>query len=380
MARASAAPVLTLTCGFDEADFDERKHAAAMAAQFGADHQSALITADASGLIDTLAWHFDEPFADASAIPMYGIARQARRRATVMLSGDGGDELLAGYRRYRFDRYEDQVRRIVPGSLRRPLFGLSAAHYPDYPWMPRPFRARATLRNLSVDAATAHGQSIATIPTHEARNLLHPDLRAACRECDPQDAVRAHYDGCDAPDHLSKCQYVDIRLQLADGILTKVDRASMAHGLEVRSPLLDYELADFCWRIPPAARIRGTQGKWPLRLAVARHVSREAARRVKAGFDVPMDQWFRGPLRERFCAEVSSAGARSAAWISRSAVERLWSDHLAGRANHGATLWKLAMLESWAKAFSKSPVQELRRQRVMQCSVSSPTESARSTS
>lgn len=350
--RLSDRPSVTVTCGFDEGRFDERSYAREVAAALGTIHHDGAIRPDADEILDALPWHFDEPFADSSAAPMYYLSRLGRRHFTVALSGDGGDEILAGYRRYRFDRREESVRRLAPAVLRRGLFGSLAAIYPSRPWMPRFLRAGATFRNLAVDAASAHALSIATMAPDEVVGLLHPDLTNAARDYDPLDHARTHYRRCNAPDHLSKCQYVDIRLGLADGILTKVDRSSMAHGLEVRSPMLDHRLIEFAWTIPPGRRIRRGTGKTLLRRALRRRLGDRFVDRPKAGFDVPMDAWFRGPLRERFQDEVLGPNAASAEWLWQPAVRQLLQNHLAHRRDAGAVLWKLTMLERWARLFA----------------------------
>jgi len=353
ISQVAANEINTLTCGFEEQAFDERAYARDVASRLGTAHHEALARPDAAAMIDTLCWHFDEPFADASAVPTYYLSQCARQFVKVVLSGDGGDEALGGYRRYRFDLYEQAARRWLPTWLRRRLLAPLAAVYPSRPWMPRPLRAAATLRNLATDAAAAHGLSIATLHPDAARALFRHEMAAQARDHDPIDHARRLYNRCDAPDHLTRCQYVDIRLGLADGILTKVDRASMAHALEVRSPMLDHRFVEFALSIPAAMRIRGTAGKHPLRMAMAKHLSRRAAGRRKAGFEAPLDDWFLGPLRERFCDELLHPGAALNDYLQPEAIRRIWDDHLARRRLNGPTLWKLAMLEAWLQRFHR---------------------------
>lgn len=351
MSEVARNDIVTVTCGFDERGFDERSHAREVAELLGTTHHETLVSPDAADIVDTLCRHFDEPFADASAIPMYYLSQQARRFVTVALSGDGGDETMAGYRRYRFDRYEDAVRGMMPAAFRRFVLGPIASVYPSRPWMPRALRGKATLRNLSVDGATAHGLSISTMSPEVARRFLNPDVARAIGDYDPLDHARALYGRCDAPDHLSKCQYVDIKLGLADGILAKVDRASMAHGLEVRSPMLDHRFIEFVWSIPPRERIRRTEGKVPLRDAVRGRLGGGIAGRPKAGFEVPLDRWFRGPLKERFHDSLVDSGSPLRDWFSSGAIRGAWERHLAGKENGGPTLWKLAVFEAWSRAY-----------------------------
>lgn len=367
MAGFSRDPVATFTCGFSDEGFDERGPALATASLLGTQHNVCPPWSDEPIMprgpdsVDALAGHFDEPFADASAVPTYHLARFARRFVKVALSGDGGDEVLAGYRRYRFDRAEHTVRRLLPRLLRRPLFGALAAAYPQPKWLPRMFRARATLRNLAEDGATAHGLSVATLHPADARSLLTADLARETGGYDPLEIAREWYNRCDAPDHLSRCQYVDIHLGLADGMLVKVDRASMACGLEVRSPMLDYRFVETAWRIPPRMRIERGRGKAPLRRAVGRHVGAALARREKRGFEVPLDAWLRGPLRSRVEDGPLARGASVHELISAEAIRSLWSLHVGGAVPSGQretpalgpvapTLWKILMLDAWLRA------------------------------
>lgn len=347
MADLSTTPINTFTCGFAHQGFDERAPSRQTAELVGSNHREAQACPDFGGELDRLAWHFDEPFADASAIAMYSLAREASKHGRVMLSGDGGDEALAGYRRYRFDLYESRVRRLIPSAARRLVFGPLGRVYPAATWAPRPLRVGATLRNLAVDNATGHGRSIATMSGHHLTALVSDDLMADRKGYDPLQIVRTLYEACDAPDHLSRCQYVDIRLGLADGMLTKVDRAAMAHGLEVRSPMLDYEFVETAWSIPPGQRISGGYGKHPLRMALDRRLGPDVAWRKKAGFEVPLDRWCRGLLRERIEDDLLQPSAAINAYVNPERVRRIWSQHQTGSHRHGPTLWKLLMLETW---------------------------------
>ncbi|MBX3394430.1 MAG: asparagine synthase (glutamine-hydrolyzing) [Phycisphaerae bacterium] len=352
MGQLSRDRIVTVTSGFEEAGFDERRAARDSAEQIGTRHFDHLVQADAAGMIDRLAWHFDEPFADPSAIPMFLLSQAARRHVTVALSGDGGDEVLAGYRRYRYDLYEEAIRRRIPGALRRAIFGTLSAVYPRSSRLPRFLRAGATLRNLATDGISAHGESIAGLSPQAARALLNRDAAASIRDHDPFDRLRLLARRCDADSHLAKCQYIDIKLGLADGILTKVDRASMAHGLEVRSPMLDYRFVEFAWRIPPAMRIRGRVGKALLRRAVTRELGSSIACRPKAGFDVPLDAWIRGPLRDRVESKLLDSNSAVHQWIAPGAIRSVWKRHMAGAANLGPLMWKLLMLDAWTRIHS----------------------------
>jgi len=365
MAQMSDRRLTTFTCGFDTEGFDERQHAAGIASIVGSEHHESPVRVSAAQLFDEQSWHLDEPLADPSLVPMFYLARNARRHMTVALSGDGGDEVLAGYRRYRFDVNEHRVRRVLPTPLRRAIFLPAAALYPSGSRLPRPLRAGRTLRNIADDPATAHARSICTTEPSRAMGLLGADVRAELGDYDPLDTARSAYHRCDAPDHLSKCQYVDMRFALADGILAKVDRASMAHGLEVRSPMLDYRFVEFCWRIAPGRRMRGGRGKAPLRDAVRAHLcdglSADDARRAtagactrrgKRGFDVPLDAWFRNGLRGRL--EDAIGGDELGDYMNLPAVRSLSAAHASNSVQAGPTLWKVLMLSSWLQRVHKS--------------------------
>jgi asparagine synthase (glutamine-hydrolysing) len=239
------------------------------------------------------------------------------------------------------------VRRTLPAPVRRALFGGLSRLYPQSPRLPRPLRANATLRNLACDSAEGHGRTIATMQPEDTAALMRPEVAAAGH--DPFAAVRTLYRRCNAPDHVMRCQYVDLFFGLADGMLTKVDRASMAHGLEVRSPMLDYRFIEHVWRVPRAMLIQGTQGKYILRKVIEQKIGEEAAWRDKRGFDAPVDAWFRGPLRERFRETVLSPRAATADWLRVDAIRALCEAHQSGRVRHGPNLWKLLMLETWLR-------------------------------
>lgn len=340
-------PPATFTVGFDEAEFDERSAALETARRAGAEHRSAIVRPQPAALLDELRDVFDEPFADPSAIPMLFLARFARRYVKVALSGDGGDEALAGYRRYRFDLWENRVRRCLPHRFRATWLPRLARRTPTSPDLPRWLRGAATLENLAVDPADAHARSIARMRPDAWSNLLAPDLADSLARYDPWQRPRELYERCDAPDPLAKSQYVDLRFELPDGILTKVDRASMACGLEVRSPMLDYRFIEFCSRIPPTMRLRRGAGKYLLRRFVERRLGPSVGTRPKRGFDVALDRALRMEIRPHVDALRNDASANVWSYVDRAAFDRLWQDHVAATRNHGPIIWSVVMLQNW---------------------------------
>jgi asparagine synthase (glutamine-hydrolysing) len=354
MCRHASGPVLTHTVGFDEAEHDERDKARLVAARLGTDHRELLVRPDTIETARRLVGHFDEPFADPCAVPAFHLARTARERVTVALAGDGPDEMLAGYRRYRFDLTEAATRRLAPAWLRRSAFGLAGRLYPKADWLPRHWRAKRTLQNLATDDATAHLRSVSLSAGELPDLLLSRDVGPDLNEHDPFSRRRELFARCPSPELLNRLLYLDMKTLLADEILTKVDRTSMAVGLEVRVPLLDYRLVELSARLPINLKLANGCGKRVLRQSVERWLGPEPAGIPKHGFDVPTDTWFRGPLRSVLYDELLSGAARIREWLEPRAVQRLVNNHLAGASNHGQTLWMLFMLEQWARSYLQS--------------------------
>ncbi len=343
MAEVSRTPVQTCTIGFDEAGHDERGPAAAVATRFATDHAVRTVRSDDFGLIDTLVAAFDEPFADASALATYRVCALARERVTVALSGDGADEALAGYRRYKFHAAEERVRGLLPPGFREPVFGALGDVYPKADWAPRPFRAKTTLLALAQDGNEAYAGAVGVTTPGVRQALYTPAMARQLNGYRGEDRYVAAMRQAPGRHALDRAQYADFRHWLPGDILTKVDRTSMAVGLEAREPLLDHRLIEFCATLPPRLRLRRGEGKWLMKKALEPWLPRDILYRPKMGFVTPVSAWFRGQL-----AEEAAALARSpvlASWFDLHAIERIVADHRAGRAEHGRTLWQLVMLE-----------------------------------
>ncbi len=351
MAEASRQPVRTCTIGFEQADHDERGPAELIARRFATDHATRTVASDDFGLIDTLVAAFDEPFADASALATYRVCALARETVTVALSGDGADEALAGYRRYRYHAAEEKVRGLVPAGLRGAVFGTLGRVYPKADWAPRPFRAKTTLLALAQGGDAAYAGAVGVTPAATRMALYGDAMRRGIGAYRGEQRYVATMRDAPARDGLDRAQYADFRHWLPADILTKVDRTSMAVGLEAREPLLDHRLVEFCATLPHAMRLRTGQGKWLMKHALEPWLPREILYRPKMGFVTPVSHWFRHAL-----ADDAAALARSpvlATWFDPHAIERLAADHRAGRAEHGRTLWQLVMLErSAARLFA----------------------------
>ncbi len=345
MAEASRAAVKTCTIGFDEAGHDERAFADQVATRFATDHRTQVVRSDDFALIDTLVAAFDEPFADASALATYQVCKLARETVTVALSGDGADEAMAGYRRYRFQAAEERVRGLLPANLRTSVFGTLGRFYPKADWAPRPLRAKTTLLALAEDGAEAYASAVGvTTPTIRAA-LFSGSAKRALSGHRAEDRYVAAMRDAPARDALDRAQYADLKIWLPGDILTKTDRTSMAVSLEAREPLLDHRLIEFAATLPASLRLRRGEGKWLMKKAMERYLPRDILYRPKMGFVTPVSAWFRGALAGEAAGLARSRTLTETGWFETAAIAKLAEDHRAGRAEHGRTLWQLAMLD-----------------------------------
>ncbi|MCR9180116.1 MAG: amidotransferase 1, exosortase A system-associated [Erythrobacteraceae bacterium] len=345
MSEASSNPVQTCSIGFDVAAYDETSYARQVAAKFGADHQERIVATDDFSAIDQLAAMFDEPFADASALPTWRVCQLARERVTVALSGDGADEAFAGYRRQVFHHHEERARGVLPAGLRGPLFGTLGRAWPKADWAPRPFRAKATLLALaeSGEEGYARGLSV-TLP--EARRALYSDaFTASLAGFRGEDELIALMRNAPGRSGLDRAQYADLAFWMPGDILTKVDRTSMAVSLEAREPLLDHRLVEFAARLPEGMRVKGGTGKYLLKKSLERYLPRDILYRPKQGFVTPIAEWLRGPLAGAARGIAVSPVIAQSGFFDPKAVATMAEAHITGRADHSRSLWQLLMLE-----------------------------------
>ncbi len=357
MAGLSDQPVNTCSIGFDVAGYDETAYADEIARRYRTNHRSRIVGADDFSLVDTLADAYDEPFADASALPMYRVCQLARETVTVALSGDGADEALAGYRRYRMHMGEERVRGMLPPGVRRGLFGPLGRAYPKLDWAPRFLRAKTTLESLGRSSGEAYFNSISVTPDRVRSQLFAP---AFWKQLGGYRADALYIDTMrDAPasDELGRAQYGDMKHWLPGDILTKSDRASMAVGLEAREPLLDHQLVEWEAGLPLDMRIRGGQGKWLLKKAMEPYVPHNLLYRPKMGFVVPISDWFRGALGSQIERIATESPVLDTGWFERSFLKQAVADHRSGRADHGRLLWQLLMLDKSLARVGGIPLQ-----------------------
>jgi asparagine synthase (glutamine-hydrolysing) len=306
-------------------------------------------------LIDTLAWLYDEPYADSSAIPTYRVCQLARKHVTVALSGDGGDETFGGYRRYRLHLMEERLRSAVPHRVRQSLFGLLGRVYPKADWAPRMFRAKTTFEGMARTSVEAYFHSVSILRGPMREQLFSDRFRSEIAGYSAQDVFRHHAGRAGTDDPLALIQYLDLKTYLVGDINTKVDRASMAHSLEVREPLMDHELVEWMATLPSSLKMRGGEGKFLLKEAMKARLPQDILYRPKMGFAVPLARWFRGPLRERVRQAVLGPRLAATGWFNQGYLRHLVDAHQSGASDYSSPLWTLLMFEAFLRNVLDAP-------------------------
>ena len=349
MQQLSDQPVRTFSIGFPVPEYDETRYARLAAERFGTRHEEFRVEPDAVDVLDKLVWHYDEPFADSSAVPTWYVSELTRGHVTVALSGDGGDELFAGYPRYRAVRLAARFDRL-PGLLRRMLAG---RYWQRLPASPRQKSVRRRLKRfLEVLGETPQRRYLDWIAIfNEARRgeLYRDEFVASLPDADPLEFLTRAQAESARRDPVTSTSLTDLLTYLPCDLMTKVDVASMAHGLECRQPFLDHRLVELAARMPLVEKFRRGRGKRILLEAFGDLLPREIRRRGKMGFGVPLDRWFRGPLAG-FAREVlSDRRTLDRGYFRPEATNRLLDDHLSGRFDHSYRLWALLVLELWQR-------------------------------
>ena len=345
MAEASREAVQTCSIGFDRADHDETRYADRITERFATRHAKRIVSADDFDLVDTLVHAFDEPFADASALPTYRVCQLAREKVTVALSGDGADEAFAGYRRHRFFAAEERARGLVPHKVRKPVFGTLGRLYPKADWAPRSLRAKTSLEALALPPEEAYALAVGVTPPAIRQRLLTPEAQRQLGGYRAEERYHRLMRNAPAEDALGAAQYADLKIWLPGDILTKIDRTSMAVSLEAREPLLDYKLVEFAATLPLDLRLRGGVGKWLMKRALRRYLPEDILYRSKQGFVTPISDWFRGPLAAAATAIAGGSALARTGWFDTRALGEIVAEHKSGRTDHGRLLWQLLMLD-----------------------------------
>jgi asparagine synthase (glutamine-hydrolysing) len=341
-------PVTTCSIGFTEDGYDESADARKYAETLNANHFEHVVQPKALELLPKLAWHYDEPFADSSAVPTYYVSQVARQHVTVALSGDGGDENFAGYRRYNHEQWQNRLRSSLPAGFRRAVFGPLGRWYPKMDWAPRVFRGKCTFQGLARDPLEGYFYGGTFSGPEMKRQLLGPEVWKQLNGYDSIEVARYHYNRADTTDFLSRIQYVDIKTYLVDDILAKVDRASMANSLEVRCPLLDHKLMELLAQMPSNLKLRNGTGKYIFKKALERILPRDILYRPKKGFSMPVAEWFRRDLKE-FTHEALFR--RQDELLNRAFLSNCWKQHQRGQRDWSALLWSVLMFRTWQEVY-----------------------------
>ncbi len=355
MAGLQSDPVNTCSISFGDPAFNESAYAQTVADRYHTRHRVEQADPDDFGLVDRLAGLYDEPYADSSAMPTYRVCELARKSVTVALSGDGGDESFGGYRRYRWHVNEERVRSLLPLKLRQPVFGLLGRLYPKADWAPRVFRAKATLESLARNSVEAYFHSVSILHDGMRSKLFSAPFRSELQGYAAVEVLKRHAARAPSDHPLSLVQYLDLKTYLVGDINTKVDRASMAHSLEVREPLMDHPLVEWLSGLPPDLKLRNAEGKYLLKKALDPYLPPEILYRPKMGFGVPLAKWFRGPLRQSVRNAVLGPVLADTDWFNASYLRRMVDDHQSGLSDYSASLWTLMMFESFLRNVMAEP-------------------------
>ncbi len=349
MADVSSGPVNTCSIGFDDPAFNESAFAQMVADRYKTEHRLEIVKSDDFDLIDTLARLYDEPYADSSAIPTYRVCELARKHVTVALSGDGGDESFGGYRRYRMHLMEERMRSTLPLGVRRTVFGTLGRLYPKADWAPRVFRAKTTFEGIARTSVEAYFHSVSILRDPMRAQLFSAKLRSELGDYEAGEVFARHAAKAGTDDALALIQYLDYKTYLVGDINTKVDRASMAHSLEVREPLMDHELVEWLATLPTSHKIQGQEGKYLFKKAMEPHLPNDVLYRPKMGFSVPLARWFRGPLRQRVQDVLQGERLRSTGWFNNAYLEHLVQAHQSGARDYSAPIWTILMFEAFLR-------------------------------
>jgi asparagine synthase (glutamine-hydrolysing) len=351
MSQESGSRVSTFTIGFDEDSFDERPHARTVANRYGTAHHEFTVTPRVLDVLPELVWAYGEPFADASSLPTYYVAKLTRRYVTVALTGDGGDESFAGYERYVADAFAHRYGRL-PAWLRQGIIANALGRLPE------PTTRKSVLRRLKrfaladqTDPVRRYSGWLALMGNRLKADVYSEAFRSRVARIDSTSILEDAFRSAAGEDPLDRVLFTDVHTYLPDDLLVKMDIAAMAHSLEVRSPFLDHRLMEFAAGLPAGYKLRGAKGKYILKKALTAELPRAILDRGKFGFSVPVGKWFRGELADTAVSVLSDPNVSKRGYLSGSGVKRILDDHRRGAVNHGARIWQLLVLELWFRTF-----------------------------
>ncbi len=351
MAKSMNEPVKTCSIGFDSQKFSELPYAKIVADLYNTDHTEYIVRPQPEEFLHKLLFHYDEPFADSSALPTYYLCEQTRRKVTVALSGDGGDENFAGYRRYIFDALENRIRNAIPSFIGNPLFSMLGYLYPKADWLPQVLRAKTLFQNLAKKPFDAYFHTVSLYSDYFLDSICTPDFKSLLNGYHSSSVTKKYYEKADSDHYLDKVLYTEIKTLLPDDYLVKVDRASMAHALEVRVPLLDHKFMEFTAKIPANIKLKGFTTKYILKKALESHLPDSILYRKKMGFEIPIDTWMRNDLKQYVAQVLFSKNSFVSNIIKTEFLRQIWDQHQKGLRNYGSNLWLVFLLESWYQKY-----------------------------
>ena len=351
MAEASETPVKTCTIGFDDEKFNEADFAKEIAEKYNTEHHEFTVHQNVAEQLEHIAGFFDEPFADPSLVPTYFVSELARKAVTVALAGDGGDEMFAGYQKYTTDDIENKLRNKFPKSIRKHLFPGLAKISGAIPGTIGK-KAKSLLTSLSHEPGMGFYITNSMMTDEAWEQLAKPQIKDQLNGYHPSQYTLDMYNKADGPDHLSKILYTDIKTYMTGDILVKVDRMSMAHSLEVRAPILDYQVTEFAATLPSSQKYRDGEKKYLLKEVFKPFIPESLLYRKKMGFSTPLDEWFRSELKEFSEKRIQNKKSGLHSIFNGNAIERVWNEHQSKQRNHGIILWSMLMYQLWHERYA----------------------------
>ena len=351
MAQASETPVKTCTIGFDNKDFNEADFAREIAEKYKTEHHEYTVHQNVADRLEHIVSFFDEPFADPSLVPTFFVSELARKAVTVALAGDGGDEMFAGYEKYSVDDIENKLRNKFPEAVRKSIFpslGKFAGKIPGTVGK----KAKSLLTSLSHDPAMGFYITNSMMTDDMWQSLVKTEVTEQLGDYHPSQYTLEMYNKADGPDHLSKILYTDIKTYMTGDILVKVDRMSMANSLEVRAPILDYQVAEFAATLPSSQKYRDGEKKYLLKKVFKPFIPDSLLYRKKMGFSTPLDEWFRGELKSLSESQIIGSQRGLCDIFERGVINKLWEEHQTSKADHGIVLWSMLMYQMWYEKYA----------------------------
>jgi len=346
MAKNSKTKVTTCTIGFDSQEFNETEFAKAVAEQYQTNHHELTVHQNVENSLEKIVSFFDEPFADPSLVPTYYVSELARQKVTVAIAGDGGDEVFAGYQKYTTDNIENNLRKLFPKIIRTtllPIFASILAKFNNTYCK----KGSSLLKSLSLDPAMGFYVSNSQISDDLWQSIITDEFMHKIGSYHPSQITTDYYQHCDGKDHLSKILYTDLKTYLPGGILVKVDRMSMANSLEVRAPILDYELIEFAATLPSNLKYNKGEKKYILKEAFKESLPKDILYRKKMGFSVPLADWLRNEIKSLAEQKLFNSTGGISDYFKLDEIRKLWDQHQSGERDFSTPLWSMLMFQMW---------------------------------